>query len=172
MVCNNRHWICIYTKPRSVKTVQEHLKRISLETYSPEYSKKVLRGGKRYYEHRELFPNYLFIKCSETHYRTIRFTRGVTKLISDGSGFPYKISEELIDTIKDRVNKGLITSIRDYVPGEKVKVVEGTFKDLEGIFLEEKSAAERVILLLQTITSQVKVEMEKEYIKPYKKTTV
>lgn len=166
-------WYCLYAKPNNTGIVQKNLEFAGVESFSPLYRKKVIKGGKRFYKKKELFPNYLFVRCFEAQFHMIKYTRGVSKFISDGSGNPYQIDEGLISTIKERMNNGFVDinplSLR---PGEKVKVVDGTFKNFEGIFIEEKTPNERVILLLSTITSQMKVEMEMDNIKPLSKAVV
>jgi len=53
-----------------------------------------------------------------------------------------------------------------------IRFVDGSFKDFEGVFIEEKTPNERVILLLNTITHQMKVEMDRENIKPASRSVI
>ncbi|MGD0282920.1 MAG: transcription termination/antitermination NusG family protein [Dissulfurispiraceae bacterium] len=157
------NWYSIYTKPKQECKVEESLARASLEVFNPKLRSKRLVRGK--YEHvvRSFFPNYLFAKFdSHRQYHMIKYTRGV-RGIAGNQGSPWPVSEDIINIIRSRMNdEGLIVISPDIKVGDKVEITEGPFRGLMGIFEREMKDRDRIIVLLNTIEYQVRVDIEKE----------
>jgi transcription antitermination factor NusG len=154
-------WFLINTKPRKEFQV-ENILSINLdevEVYCPKYMKKN--------NIRAFFPNYLFIKIAdEKLFYTIKYTPGVRKIIGNGKG-PVIVPEEIIKAIKEREEEGYVKIVRkndDLRRGDKVKIEEGPFDGVEGIFQEELKDSERVKILVSLLL----VETKKEYINKVK----
>lgn len=111
----------------------------------------------------ELFPCYIFARFELSRfYRMIKYTRGVRRLVGDRSGKPYVVEDGLIDLLRSRVKDGYIRiEPPEFTPGEMVKVMEGPLKGFTGMFYKDLKASERVLILLNTLSYQARVEIDR-----------
>ncbi|HDJ23820.1 MAG TPA: hypothetical protein ENF17_08025 [Candidatus Aminicenantes bacterium] len=155
-----RNWFVINTKPKKEFQVEKILQEANFVVYNPKYSQEGLI--------KPFFPGYQFV-CFDfpAQYRLIRYTRGVKKVVGNSDG-PIAIAEEVIHEIKAREIDGLI-ELNKYgeEPGveDEIEVMEGPFKGLRGIFRKELTDNERVIILLNYISYQGKLIIEKKKLK-------
>lgn len=160
------NWYAIYTKPKQEDKVEENLARASIEVFNPKLRRKRLVRGR--YEHiiRPFFPNYLFARFdAASQYHMIKYTRGVSGILGN-AGSPWPVSEEIINIVKSRMNEeGLIIISPEITIGDKVEITEGPFTGFIGIFEREMKDKDRIIVLLNTIEYQARVEIEKELLK-------
>jgi len=76
---------------------------------------------------------------------------------------PYTVDPEIIDSIRSREDGGLIRiDPPEFSPGDRVMVREGPFKGILGIFQGYIKPSERVVILMNTLTYQARLEVEKE----------
>ncbi len=157
------NWYCIYTKPKKEEGVEKMLKEyLNLEVFNPKVKRKKLVKGRYIYLEEELFPCYIFSRFDpKRHLHTIRYTRGVRKIVGEKS--PYVVDDSIIEAIKSRMVGGFVRlQPKRFLPGERVLIKEGPFKGVEGIFLEELSSKERVIILLNLIKYQARVKIGRD----------
>ena len=159
-------WYAIYVKPKQEDKVEETLARASIEVFNPKLRRKRLIRGKYEPVIRPFFPNYIFAKFdSSTQYHMIKYTRGVRGIVGN-LGSPWPVSEEIINIIKSRINEeGFIVITPDIKIGDKVEITEGLFRGFIGIFEREMKDSDRIIVLLNTIEYQARVEIEKELLR-------
>lgn len=164
---DTKNWYCIYTKAGKEEAVSKALReRLGMEVFNPKIKRKRFIRG-RYVEALErLFPCYIFSRFElDRHFHTIKYTRGVRRIVGDSLGSPYVVDEAIIKSIKSRMVDGFVTlQPRRFAPGEKVVIQEGPLKGLEGIFLEEVKPKERVLILLNAIRYQAKVQIEPHFV--------
>jgi len=153
-------WRCIYCKPKSCEIVKNRLEKVGIEIFYPIIEEKRKINGKIVYKYKELFPNYFFAKFSLKEHRLVRFTRGVRKVLANKCGELSVVPDEVIDRIKSQMSNGYVHLKKSFKKGSQIKITEGYFKDMEGIFLEEVKPQERVLILLNTISKQVKLEID------------
>lgn len=112
-----------------------------------------------------LFPRYIFARfCSTELLHKVRFTRGVTGVVSFG-GYPVPIDEEVIALIRSRIGEdGLVTVTKVFQPGDKVMIEDGPFKNLMGIFDSHVNGSLRVRILLSTVGCRAHVEIDRDLI--------
>jgi transcriptional antiterminator RfaH len=161
------NWYCVYTKPKQEAIINRRLvEHPGIELFSP----KAIIPGRIRSRHansvEELFPCYLFLKFEDPKYfHMIRYTRGVKRFVGDSSGIPYAVDERIINMIRTGMKDGFVhlgpTSL---TPGDKVVVIGGALEGLRGIFLSETKPRERVMILLNFIQNEAKVEVPREYI--------
>ncbi len=163
------NWYCIYTKPGMEEHVSSRLINWpDIEVFNPKLKRKGFNKGRLKEIIEELFPCYIFSRFNpERYHHLIKYTRGIRKIVSDQSGTPQIVDEEIIQTIKSRIKDGYISSGDSdlmFNTGEKVVVKEGVFKGLRGIFLKDLKARDRVLILLNAIAYQAHVEIEKGFV--------
>jgi len=157
-------WYVVNTRPKKEFQVEKLLQQSRFTVYHPKY----LCEG----QVKTFFPGYLFLKFKyPEQYRKVMFTRGIRKIIANRLG-PIPLDEEMIHCLKQREKNGLIEIMKygeDPNPGDCIRVVEGPFKGLEGVFLKELNERERVMILLNYVTYQGKLLIDKNKIKKIKK---
>ena len=75
-------WYLVKTKPLNETRIHNRLTEAGFESIYPKILKKI--RGKGRIEARPLFPTYLFVRFALEQLRTIRYTRGVAKIVSFG----------------------------------------------------------------------------------------
>lgn len=163
------HWYCIYTKQKKEDQICKRLMDIpEIEIFNPKLKRtKYMRGRLREVVE-ELFPSYIFSRFNPVkYYHMIKYTGGVKRIIGDGSGNPYIVDNRIIELIKSKAKNGFILiepSSFNVGTGEKVIIKEGPLKGFMGIFLKELNARDRVLVLLNVMTYQARVEIEKGFL--------
>ena len=100
-----------------------------------------------------LFPGYLFIHLDKINdnWLPIRSTLGVHRIVRFGE-YPTPVADVLIDRIRQRMQRGP-AKVPYLKPGEPVKIVEGSFAQVEAIFVAD-DGEERVMLLMNILGSE------------------
>ena len=157
-------WFLIKTKPLNEAKIHTRLTEAGFEALYPKIHKKI--RGKGRIETRPLFPTYLFVRFAIEQFHTIRYTRGVARVISFGPE-PEEVDQGIIDAVRGRMNEeGFVELIKPPVqwkPGQRIKIGEGPFAGVDAIFVEALPDHERVVLLLDAVSS-FRVILKKEVI--------
>lgn len=141
-VDSRRNWYLLQCKARQDERAQEHLSRQGYEFYRPLCLRERLVRGQRQVVEESLFPGYLFICLGDDGWGPLRSTRGVLRVVSFG-GRPLPVDERVIAQLQSAsaVTQGCLNE------GDRVRISEGPFAELEAIFLR-MDGTERVVLLL------------------------
>lgn len=145
-------WCVAHTQPSKEVVAKQHLLDQGYEVYLPRF-KKICRHARKVEEKLvPLFPRYMFvgIDLELCRWRSVNGTRGVSYLLMSHDLRPARVSKGVIDALRSQeVSEGIvpISSLITFVKGDKVRILDGAFKDQVAIFesLDEKS---RVQLLL------------------------
>ncbi len=147
-------WFLVKTKPLNEARIHTRLSEAGFESLYPKIRAKI--RGKGRIETRPLFPTYLFVRFDLEQLRTVRYTRGVARVISFGPD-PQEVDPGIIDAVRGRMDgEGYVELIRPPVqwkPGDRIKIGEGPFAGIDAIFVEALPDRERVVLLLDAVTS-------------------
>lgn len=161
-------WYVIQTHTRQEDRTDSNLRAGSIETFSPKVRERRVNKytGAATYISKPLFPRYIFAKFKINDlYHQVRYTRGVYGLVGLSDG-PSPVDEEIIAAIRERVGKdGWVRLGDEFEPGDRVRILAGPFKNFEGIFERDLDDHERVRILLQTVSFQAHVEVEREILK-------
>lgn len=155
-----KNWYVINTKPKKEYQVERLFTEGGIEIYNPKY--QIENRIKTF------FPGYEFIYFDyPAQYRLVKYTRGVKRVVGVKE-VPVPIPDGIIQAIKSREVNGLI-EIEKYGEkpevGDEIEVVEGPLKGLRGVFQKELTAKERVLILLNYVTYQGQLIIEKEKLK-------
>ncbi len=157
-------WYLVKTKPLNETRVFKRLTGAGYECLFPRIRKKARRAGQP--QVRPLFPTYLFVRFALEQTRTIRYTHGVSKVVSFGDE-PQEVEGGIVEAVRGRMDEeGIVTLVSkpvDWKPGEKIRIGEGPLSGIEAVFLEELPDRERVVLLLDAVSS-FRVVMNKDSI--------
>jgi transcriptional antiterminator RfaH len=107
---------------------------------------------------RPLFPGYLFVRLdpAKSRWRSINGTMGVSHILTDGE-VPKYLDEAIVAEIMSREDAtGAVKFDRPaFLSGQPVRVTDGPFADLGGLF-EEVRDHERVVLLISLLGRKVR----------------
>ena len=153
-------WYVIQTKPKKEEEAKSYLSTKGIEIFNPLMETFALRNGRMNKELKPFFPGYIFGKFDlDQNYPLVRWGRGVKKILGFG-GYPTSISEEVVETIKERTDtEGIVRLKQNFKANDVIRIKTGQLKDLIGIFERWVSDNERVRVLLNLIGYQPAVEM-------------
>ncbi len=153
------YWYLIHTKPRQEACALQNLNSQGYDCYLPLLSSEKILRNQIIKASEPLFPRYLFIRLDTGHtaksWTPIRSTRGVSKLVSFGNQ-PARVADELVESIRARELSGGIDEKRLFKPGEPIRVVDGPFAGVEGIF-QSLDGTQRVMILIELMSKPVKM---------------
>src|ERR1051325_357506 len=161
-------WYVIHTNPRQEDRTSNNLQAINIETFTPRLKEQRVNQftGASTDVIKPLFPRYIFARFEmEKMFYKVRYTRGVYNLISFGD-FPTTVDDEIISHIRQRTaDDGFVRINETLMPGDTVEVTEGPLKKLTGIFKRQMSDSERVMILLDLVSYQAHIEIDRNYIR-------
>jgi transcriptional antiterminator RfaH len=146
-------WYVVHCKPREDYRALEHLERQGFCCYLPTLKAEKLRHGRKTGVDEPLFPGYIFIHLDRIHdnWYPIRYTRGVHNIVRFNE-HPLPVADEIIELIRDRLTSAQ-PRIPYLKPGERVRITDGCFANLEAIFVAN-DGDERVVLLMNVLHSE------------------
>ena len=155
-----RNWFVLNTKPKKEFQVGRLFYEGGIEFYCPKY--------KHEDRIKPFFSGYGFISfVFPDQCQLVKYTRGVKRVIGNQEG-PIPIPEEVIHEIRTREINGFI-ELEKYGEepdiGDEIEVMEGPMKGLRGIFRKELTEKERVIILLNYVSYQGQLIIEKKKLK-------
>ena len=157
-------WFAVYTKPRQERTALLNLERQSFECYLPMAERPSQRRSVGLQtRHEPLFPRYLFLNAAPElqSLAAVRSTRGVVSLVRAGFEL-IKIPASIIAGLKARTDQASGLIALDSIGlnnGDKVRVFDGPFANLEGVFKEHRGRT-RSLLLLEILGRETAVELD------------
>ncbi len=155
-----KNWFVLNTKPKKEFHVEKIFTEAGFRIYNPKY--------KQDERIKPFFPGYEFILFDfPEQYRLVKYTRGVKRIVGTEEG-PTPIPEEVLDALKAREEDGLIELLKygeEPELGDEIEVVEGPLKGLKGIFKKELSDADRVLILLNYVSYQGQLVIERKKLK-------
>jgi transcriptional antiterminator RfaH len=155
-----KSWYLLYCKTRHEIRAQQNLALQQVDSYLPMITQQKTVRNKQKMVTAPLFPSYLFIYFDPqiTSVSKIHNTRGANRIVG---------CREVMTPIDDRIVSALKRRVQDYVPeeakplgkGDKVKFVDGPFKDLEAIF-DENNPDKRCHVLFNIMGQQKRILVE------------
>jgi len=161
-------WYVIHTHRRQEDRVGNNLGALGIEALIPRVKKRLYNNYTGEVTHlvKPFFPNYVFARFDVHNllYK-VRFTRGVHSVVCYGTT-PAQVDDWIITTIRSRAGEdGCVKIGENLKPGDEVIIENGPLKDFKGIFERETSEVDRVMILLQTVSYQAHLVIEREMLK-------
>lgn len=151
------HWYLIHTKPRQERCALQNLEQQGYVCYLPTFPAEKLRQGILSVADEPLFPRYLFIRLgrgdSAQSWGPIRSTKGVSRLVNFGAEHA-RVGDGLIDLLKSEEETGRAEPKRLFKPGQRVRLSEGPFAGIDGIF-QMADGERRVMVLIELLSKPV-----------------
>jgi transcriptional antiterminator NusG len=167
-------WYLIHTYSGSEKKVlvelEERIKGYGLEerilkVFLPVDHYSVIEREKRKIKPVKVFPGYLLIQMimdDETWY-IVRNTPGVLGFVGSGNK-PTPLTQDEVEKIVNRISEEEAKEKLNFSVGNKVKILIGPFKNMEGVVesIDEDKGSARVILKM--FGREMPVEIQSEFI--------
>ncbi|HKX31660.1 MAG TPA: transcription termination/antitermination NusG family protein [Blastocatellia bacterium] len=158
-------WYAVHTHLKQEDRASNNLSTLGIETLTPRIKKcrRNVYTGEVTHVGRPFFPNYVFVRFDiHQHFHKVRLTRGVHSVVSYGTT-PAQVDRWIIAAIQSRIGEdGYVMIGENLKPGDEVVIEGGPMKDLQGVFERETSDADRVMILLQAITYQAHLVVDRE----------
>jgi transcriptional antiterminator RfaH len=159
-----REWYVVQAKPNMERRAAHELERQSFVAFVPSYLKRRRHARRVITGPASLFPGYLFVSLNPAvnRWRAINSTIGVARLLSSRDGpcqLPLGFVEELLGRCDATGCLTLRPRCGSFSPGDKVRVLDGSFTDAVGLY-EGMRDNERVTLLLDLLGRRVRVEID------------
>lgn len=153
-----RYWYAVQARPKQEQRAAMNLASSGVTTFLPMLRELHTNGR---VGTAPLFPRYLFARCDGVEsLPRIRYTRGVAKVLGTGDG-PTAVDDAIIESIRDRVGAdGFVELTQSLEAGDRVEITTGPLKGLVGIFDSSTSACQRVVLLLNAVSVQMRVQVD------------
>lgn len=157
------NWYVAYTQSSKEVIAYQNLIEQGFEAYLPRF-KKIRRHARKVDEVlAPLFPRYIFVgmNLDNAQWRSVNGTRGVSHLLCTSENNPAEIPTHVIKAMKSQeISDGIVpvTSLSVFEVGDKVRVLEGAFKDQMAVF-EKLDDANRVRLLLNFLGREMNVSL-------------
>jgi len=163
------NWYVAHTHAQGEVKSQLNLERQGFKTYLPRYMKERRHARRIDKVAMPLFKRYIFIcmDITQTRWRNIQSTIGVQNLVCVGDT-PAPIDESIIHEIRKRENEAGFVQV-DSSPklnkGDSIRVSNGPFSNLEGLF-DAHSDSLRVTVLLNILGGSIRVKLPKNQVHP------
>jgi transcriptional antiterminator RfaH len=157
-------WYVVHTHPKQEERAGDNLVSFGIETLAPKLKVKKYNEftGKPSQIVKPFFPGYIFarFKFSELYHK-IKFTRGVHSLVCFCNK-PIPVEDEIIEVVRQRIGSdGFMKEFEQLQPGDEVVINDGRFRDFYGVFERELPDADRVRILLNTVSFQAHIVVDR-----------
>ncbi len=158
-------WYAVYTKSRFEDRVYAGLIQRSVETFLPKIEVWSRRKDRRKKIMIPMFSGYLFVMFPEyTNERKLNVltTPGVVKMLDKSDSYePLQVSDSQINAIKRLIISDV--EIQPYIypkEGERAKIVDGPFKDIEGIVIQADYHRHLFVVSIDILQRSVAIKLE------------
>jgi transcriptional antiterminator RfaH len=163
--CLDEHprWYAIRTRPQQEDRADLNLRGWQVQTFSPKLKERRTTGYVDRYVSKPLFNRYIFAHFDASRLlHKVNYTRGVQNVVSFGNR-PVAVDDKVIALIKDQVDEdGFIRIGEELKFGDKVMIKSGPFKSFVGIFQSKIKKTDRVKMLLETVSYQSHLLIDRE----------
>jgi transcriptional antiterminator RfaH len=158
-------WYVARSQPRKERYAVAALEDRGVEAYLPILLKQRPRAGRRDWE--PLFAGYVFakVRVPSDQWLAVRASPGVAYFLGNG-GQPSALPEDFVPAMQarlDRINRtGGLPSFR---PGQRVTIIESSFRHYDAIFDRRLSPAGRSRVLVTVLHRLIPIELPETYLR-------
>ena len=155
-------WWALHTRSRFEQKVHTGLCGKSLEAFLPRIEVMSRRKDRRKKILVPLIPGYVFVRSAlgpEEYYRIIQ-TVGVVRMVAF-KGKPVPANDQEIASLMILDGTDRTVQNRVYMQtGDRVMIMEGPLKGLEGFYIRHKGKTDRVVVSVELLQRSLEVEIE------------
>jgi transcription antitermination factor NusG len=158
-------WFALRVKSRFEKKTALHLEGLGLEPFNPLYRSRRRWSDRTKEVDLPLFPGYVFCRFDPNDRLPVLQTPGVVSIVGFG-GRPAPVDEEEIAAIQAIVRSGAPALPWPFLrEGQRVRLVRGALRGLQGILLDVKSDC-RLVVSVTLLQRSVAVEIDRGDVEP------
>jgi transcriptional antiterminator RfaH len=163
-----RRWYLVHTKPRGEPTALANLECQGYEGYFPRVIESGDFGRQTKTRVAPLFPGYMFLRLDEAtqSLKPVHSTTGVAAVVRFGARYA-SVPDEVVTDLRARADpeSGLhrLSNRSAFVRGMAIRITEGPFEGLTGIF-DREAGGERALILLSVLGRQAGLQISKRAI--------
>lgn len=158
-------WWAVYTKHQHEKRVAECVAAKGAEVFLPLYDADRRRWDRTVKLSLPLFPSYVFVREQSDMRIPILSTPGVHMIVTYGTAYGI-VSESEIRNLRLALQADRSVEPHSFLPiGQRVRIVRGPLKGLEGFLVRQKSAC-RVVISVQLLAQSAAIEVDQSEIAP------
>ena len=165
-----KHWYAIHTYSGYEDNVSRNLKQrvesLGFEdkifnVLVPKEKKIKIKGGKREIVEEKIYPGYVLVEMivDDTSWYVVRNTPNVTGFIGAGT-VPTPLANAEIETLMKRMGVEEPKYKIDVAVDDRVKIIDGPFKDFDGRVSEVDAEKGRVKVLVTIFGRETPVELD------------
>jgi len=160
----NKEWYAVYVRSRHEKVVYQSLIEKNIECSLPLIKQTRQWSDRKKKVEVPLFRGYIFVHINLTADKfTVLQIEGVVKYIGV-SGSPSVIDKNQMYWLNSMIDLSDTIQHEEEIPlGDKVKVVTGPFKGLEGTVIQRKNKT-RLVIVIDSIMQAASIEIDPEYL--------
>ena len=170
---NEKLWYVVNTYSGHESKVKEKLEArtesMGMQDYIfrvivPETTEVEIKDGVKKEKVKKMFPGYVLVEMvmSDESWYIVRNTQGVTGFIgSSGKGAkPIPLLPQEVDKILGSMGMSRLDVSKDLEVGKKVKILDGPFKDMNGIIDSIDLKAQKVNIMVDLFGQETSVEAD------------
>lgn len=160
-------WYVVHTHPKQEDRTNSNLMACGIETLTPKLrvNKYNEFSGKVTHLVKPLFPSYIFSRFKYNDvFHKVRYTRGVRSLVSFNNR-PALLDDEIVELVRLQLgDDGFVRTRDELKAGDEVVIKDGRFQDFRGVFERGMADVDRVRILLNTVSFQAHVVVDRAFI--------
>lgn len=152
-------WYVIYTKPKSEKKVAKYLETAAIENYCPTVIEVKQWSDRKKRIEVPLFKSYVFVRLNEKDREKVFQFPGTVRYLY-WLGKPAIVKDKEIQIIKEWLSEDCYDEfkIEGLIPGQKVQIKSGAFKNQEGMI--KHVGPKRLSLILDNLGCMISVRIK------------
>lgn len=162
-------WHVLWTRSHCERLVQEQVEAKGYSSFLPTIEVWSRRQGRRHLIRGPLFPGYLFLNhhLDQASYVDVLKVRGLVRILGERWDRPAEVSVEEVEAVRRVAESNLPAYPHPFLrEGQRVRIVRGPLRDLEGIFLRGKPAKGLLVLSVELLQRSVAVEVDATEVAP------
>jgi transcription termination/antitermination protein NusG len=156
------HWHALYTRSHCEQLVCDQLAVKGFRTFLPKIDVWSQRAGKRHLIAVPMFPGYLFLQhaLDKNSYLAVRKARGLVRILGESWDRPSIVPDAEIEAIQTILSASIPVMAHPYLrEGQRVRIIEGSLRGVEGILIQRKPAKGLLILSVDLLQRSIAVEI-------------
>ena len=134
------------------------------EIYIPTETVVEVKNGKRREREKKFYNGYIFVKTtlSDVAWHIVKDTPRIIGFVGGEQTKPSPVPESEVKKISDQIEEGTLSAepTYEYSEGDKVRVVEGNFKDFTGSVEEVQEEKEKLRVFVEIFGRPTSVEFD------------
>lgn len=163
-----KNWYAVYVNSRAEKKVTELLLLKNIEVYLPLIKTMKQWSDRKKLVEMPLLNGYVFVHITDIEKEKVLQTKGVVSFVKSERKSAI-IKQVEIDRLKQLISLGYhmeTSSLKiDYREGDKIKIISGVLKGIEG-FVTQNKEGKFIDIVLESIGQTIKVKLPEEIVTP------